>query len=59
VIGESINPDLFERREDSRSLLDRDDNPVLLFRSEWALKWATDNYKNIQFSVTAPTKKMN
>jgi peptide chain release factor 3 len=57
VIGESINPDLFDRREDSRSLLDRDDNPVLLFRSEWALKWATDNYKNIHFSTTAPIKK--
>jgi peptide chain release factor 3 len=57
VIGENINPTLFERREDSRSLLDRDDNPVLLFRSEWALKWATDNYKTLQFSTTAPIKK--
>jgi peptide chain release factor 3 len=57
VIGENINPDLFDRREDSRSLLDRDDNPVLLFKSEWALRYATENYKTLQFSVTAPIKK--
>ena len=57
LIGENINPDLFERREDSRSLLDRDENPVLLFKSEWALRYAVENYKTIQFSVTAPVKK--
>jgi peptide chain release factor 3 len=57
LIGENINPDLFERREDSRSLLDRDENPVLLFKSEWALRYAVENYKTIQFSVTAPPKK--
>jgi peptide chain release factor 3 len=57
VIGENINPDLFDRREDSRSLLDRDDNPVLLFKSEWALRYATENYKTLVFSTTAPTKK--
>ena len=57
ITGESINADLFERREDSRSLIDRDDNPVLLFKSEWALRYATENYKNIQFSTTAPLKR--
>lgn len=57
VIGENINPDLFDRREDSRSLLDRDNNLVMLFRSEWALKWATDNYKTLHFSTTAPVSK--
>jgi peptide chain release factor 3 len=57
VTGENINPDIFDRREDSRSLLDRDENPVLLFKSEWALRYATENYKDLQFSTTAPAKK--
>ena len=57
VVGENLDPDFFERREDSRCLLDRDDLPVLLFRSDWALRWATENYKNLQFLTTAPRKK--
>ncbi len=57
VVGENLNPDVFERREDSRALLDRDENPVLLFKSEWALRWATENYKTLQFLTTAPVKK--
>ncbi len=48
--------DAFQRREDSRALLDRDDNPVILFRSDWALRYATENYKTLQFSTTAPLK---
>jgi peptide chain release factor 3 len=57
VTGEGLDPEYFERREDSRYLLDRDDNPVLLFKSDWALRWATDNYKKLQFLTTAPVKK--
>jgi peptide chain release factor 3 len=57
VAGSNLDPELFERREDSRCLLDRDDNPVVLFKSEWAMKWAVDNQKNLQFLTTAPTKK--
>jgi peptide chain release factor 3 len=56
VIGD-VDADIFERREDSRALLDRDSNLVLLFKSEWALRWATENYKQINFSTTAPMKK--
>ena len=55
--SQSLNIDVFERREDSRCLLDRDDNVVLLFKSEWALRWATENYKDLQFLTTAPVKK--
>ncbi len=45
------------RREDSRVLEDRDSNPVVLFRSEWALKWASENHSKINFLKTAPLKK--
>jgi peptide chain release factor 3 len=48
--------DPFERREDSRCLLDRDDNPVVLFKSEWAMRWAIDNQKSLTFLTTAPLK---
>lgn len=57
VQGPGLDPDFFERREDSRCLLDRDDNPVLLFKSDWALRWATENYKTLEFLTTAPIKK--
>ena len=57
VVGTNLDPEIFERREDSRCLLDRDDNPVLLFKSEWGLRWATENYKQLQFLMTAPPKK--
>jgi len=45
-----------DRREDSRYLLDRDQNPVILFKSEWAMRWAIDNQKNLRFLTTAPAK---
>jgi len=55
--SKDVNLDPFERREDSRVLVDRDDHPVILFRSEWAMKWAVDNHKELQFLTTAPAKK--
>jgi peptide chain release factor 3 len=57
ITGADLDSDVFERREDSRCLLDRDDNPVVLFKSEWAMRWAVDNQKNLQFLTTAPQKK--
>ena len=54
VVGEGLDPDFFERREDSRCLLDRDELPVVLFKSDWALRWAEDNYKQLKFVKTAP-----
>ncbi len=54
VTGEGLDPGFFERREDSRYLEDRDGMPVILFKSEWALRWAQDNYKTLKFHSTAP-----
>jgi hypothetical protein len=54
VTGPTLDPEFFERREDSRCLLDRDENPVILFKSDWALRWAEENYKDLQFLKTAP-----
>jgi len=54
VEGPNFDPDFFERREDSRCLEDRDGLPVLLFKSDWSLRWAEENYKNLKFLKTAP-----
>ncbi|MBL7714200.1 MAG: peptide chain release factor 3 [Bdellovibrionales bacterium] len=54
VVGEGLDPDFFERREDSRCLEDRDQQPVLLFKSDWALRWAEENNKKLTFLTTAP-----
>jgi peptide chain release factor 3 len=59
VQGPNLDMDFFERREDSRALLDRDDLPVLLFKSDWSLRWAVDNYKHLQFLTSAPPKRSN
>ena len=54
VVGAGLDPDFFERREDTRCLEDRDGQPVVLFKSDWGLRWAQDNYKQLQFLTTAP-----
>jgi peptide chain release factor 3 len=57
VTGPGLDPDYFERREDSRCLEDRDGFPVLLFKSDWGLRYAEENNKNLQFLKTAPQAK--
>ncbi len=54
IHGSGFDPDFFERREDSRCLEDRDGQPVVLFKTDWGLRWATENYKTIEFLKTAP-----
>ncbi|OFZ18336.1 MAG: peptide chain release factor 3 [Bdellovibrionales bacterium GWB1_55_8] len=54
VTGAGLDADYFERREDSRCLEDRDGQPVILFKSDWGLRWAQENYKALQFHKTAP-----
>jgi peptide chain release factor 3 len=57
VVGPGLDPEFFERREDSRCLEDRDGLPVVLFKSDWGLRWAEENYKALQFLKTAPVVK--
>ena len=57
VTGPGLDPDYFERREDSRCLEDRDGFPVLLFKSDWGLRYAEENNRNLQFLKTAPAVK--
>ncbi|MFZ9595611.1 MAG: peptide chain release factor 3 [Bdellovibrionia bacterium] len=57
VAGTGLDPDYFERREDTRCLEDRDGLPVILFKSDWGLRYAEENYKTLQFLKTAPERK--
>jgi peptide chain release factor 3 len=57
AVGPGLDPDFFERREDSRCLEDRDGLPVVLFKSDWGLRWAEENYKELKFLKTAPLKR--
>ena len=59
VEGTGLDADYFERREDSRCLEDRDHQPVILFKSDWGLRWAEDNYKTLKFLKTSPIRKAN
>lgn len=54
VTGPNLDLDFFERRDDSRCLEDRDGQPVLLFKSDWSLRWAEENFKDVKFLKTAP-----
>lgn len=49
IRSDKMDLKLFEGRSDSRCVLDRDQNPVILFKSPWALRWAEDHYKDCQF----------
>lgn len=57
VGGEGYQPSLFDRRDDTKLLEDRDGNPVVLFKSEWSLRWCEDNYKTVKFMKIAPLKR--
>ncbi len=57
VEGAGFDADAFERREGNRAVEDRDGQLVVLFRSEWALRWAEENHKNFKFSKTAILKR--
>jgi peptide chain release factor 3 len=50
VEGEGFDPDEFERFfSTSRTLLDAEDRPVILFESEWWLRRAMDKYPDLGF----------
>lgn len=54
IEGTGFDKDFFDRREDSKSLEDRDGQPLVLFKSDWGLRWAEENYKSLNFLKTAP-----
>ncbi|HRK01662.1 MAG TPA: peptide chain release factor 3 [Oligoflexia bacterium] len=59
VEGENFDVDGCERREGNRCLVDRDANLVVLFKSDWALRWAEDNHKGFRFLKTPLARRRN
>lgn len=53
VAPEDVDLEEFNRT-DSVYLEDRDNLPVVLFRSDWAVNWAEQKYPKVQFLTTAP-----
>ncbi len=54
VVGSGFQPEEFDAREDSRCVWDRDGLPVILFKSDWALRWSEQNHAALQFLKSAP-----
>lgn len=50
--------DAFERREGNRALEDRDGQLVVLFRNDWAVRYAEENHKAFQFLKTAKLRRV-
>lgn len=53
VTGTGYQANNFDK-QDSRALEDRDHQPVVLFKSDWSLRWAEENHKGLQFLKNAP-----
>jgi peptide chain release factor 3 len=58
VKGEPGSPPVDVRhleREDTKPVFDRDGNPVLLFKSDWAMRWTEQNHPRLKL-LTAQSK---
>lgn len=53
-VGGATPDQFFEEREDSRVLLDQNQKTVILFKSDWALRWTETNRPELQLLMTAP-----
>lgn len=54
VDGEGFDQQKFERQDYTKVLLDRDDNPIILFRNDWALNYCKSQYPNLRFLPNPP-----
>lgn len=52
--GEGVDFEEFNRYADCAYLVDRDNQPVILFKSDWSVNWARDKYKALKFLDQAP-----
>jgi peptide chain release factor 3 len=54
VEGAGFNRNAYEQGETSMVVLDRDDLPLVLFRNDWALRYAEDRAKDVVFRDSPP-----
>lgn len=55
--GDDKDIQIFNSMEGCRLLEDRDQQKVILFISEWTIRWAEENRKMLNFFKTAPKKR--
>src|SRR5438270_730996 len=56
IQGTGFDPGSFEQEVDALCVVDRDQNPLALFKSEWNLSYAQGRHPQWTFSPTAMTK---
>jgi peptide chain release factor 3 len=56
VSGEGFDAKAVERNDAATCVEDRDGRPVVLFRSEWALRWTLEHFPKLTFHEIAPGK---
>ena len=56
IQGTGFDPSSFEQEVDALCVVDRDQNPLALFKSEWNLSYAQGRHPQWTFSPTAMTK---
>lgn len=54
VSGEGFDQGKFERQDYTKVLIDRDENPIILFRNDWALNYCRGNFPDLEFLPNPP-----
>ncbi len=54
VTGEGYDQTKFERQDYTKVLIDRDENPIILFRNDWALNYCRGNFPDLDFLPNPP-----
>ncbi|MBY0369867.1 peptide chain release factor 3, partial [bacterium] len=55
--GEGVDFEEFNRYSDCAYVVDRDNQPVVLFKSDWSVNWAKDKFKGLVFLDQAPLRR--
>ena len=58
VAGPGFDPAAFELETDALCVVDRDDNPIALFKSDWNLTYAQGRHPDWTWMPTAPVKRL-
>jgi peptide chain release factor 3 len=57
VVGEKFDPKAFDWEGNRQTVQDRDGNPLILFRDDWALSHAEEKHPELTFLAHAPLLK--
>jgi len=52
VVGKDFDPKLFSQRDRTLCVMDKDQNPIILFKGQWALRHAMNDFPQFKFLMT-------